>query len=385
MPLKFIRYLYLLTLFLFFFSTLLLPGSTHAYDIAGLEKSDTTFSVAVLYWSMNIPGQVAMRQGLERRAEEINQSARRSGKKSITLIDRVAGDGPQGIENQIRQMNEIIDMRPDLIIVQPTDNAALAMPLQKANKVGIPVVAYDQYISGGHLTCYVTSDNYQAGYLDGEYMASHFPDNQTLKLILVEYPHVSSTVERVDGFLDALHQCGQPYRILNVYQAVEPVGGLKAGNDILRDFPEPSSVDAIFTVNDGGGLNVVDVLSKAGRCEIFVATIDGDSASIENIRRGNLTRIDCAQFCGAIGSQAMDISWQILQGQEKIPFQITVPVFPVAKETLDIYPGWLGKLPANFEKPWKSCNPVWKGNTRQTFHEQHSEPQLEPMTGSSND
>lgn len=174
-----------------------------------------------------------------------------------------------------------------------------------ANSQKIPVVAYDQYISGGHLASYLTSDNYQAGYLDGEYVAAAFPDTHTLRLILVDYPLVSSTVERVNGFLDALHDGGQPYAILKTYEAVEPVSGRKAGHAIHKDFPGVGSVDVVFTVNDGGGLSVVDVLAEHGRNEILIATVDGDPLSLENIKKRRLTRIDSAQFCGVLGSEAM--------------------------------------------------------------------------------
>lgn len=326
-------------------------------------ESPRPFQVGVLYWSMNIPGQVAMRQGLEAEVERINRMAKDSGTRGVTLIPRVAGDGQAGIENQIEQMNGLIAMAPDLLIVQPTDNAALARPLRNANAAEIPVVAYDQYIRGGELTAYLTSDNYQAGYLDGEYIAYSFPDEQDIKLVLVEYPHVSSTVERVDGLLDGLHDQGQPFTVVRTYTAVEPVSGKAAGQAILRDFPNPGDVDVVFTVNDGGGLAVVDVLAEAGRDEIFVATIDGDPASVENIKAGRLTRIDSAQFCQVLGAEAMKTGYRVLQG-ETVPPKTLIPVFPITRETLGRYDGWTGSVPEPFEKPWPSTDATWSGTPR---------------------
>ncbi len=320
--------------------------------------------IGVLYWSMNIPGQVVMRQGLEAQAEEINRQAEARGEAGVALTVRVAGDGPEGMERQIGQFYELISLGLDAIIVQPTDNAALAGPLRDANRLSVPVIAYDQYISGGKLTAYVTSDNRQAGYLDGEYLAGFFPDNQAIRLILIEYPHVSSTVERLNGFLDALRDYGQPFRILKTYVAVQPEEGQRAGQQLLEDFPEPGSVDAIFTVNDGGGLSLVDELAQAGRDEIVVASIDGDPASIENIRAGRLTRIDTAQFCGALGATAMRLAYDVVRGRT-VPHLILVPVFPVTRETLPRYPGWQGEIPSSFEKPWNAIDPVWSGSLQE--------------------
>jgi ribose transport system substrate-binding protein len=301
-----------------------------------------------------------MRKGLEDEAAKINKAARSTGKPTLKLEVRVAGDGYAGIENQVRQMNELVAKRVDLIIVQPTDNAALAEPLRAANKAGIPVVAYDQYISGGVLSAYRTSDNYQAGYLDGEYIASRFPEGRTIKIVLVEYPHVSSTVERVNGFLDALGKAKIRYRVLKSYTAVEPVSGRKAVAGLLRDFPGRGDVDVVFTVNDGGGLAVVHGLFLAGRTEIMVATIDGDPMSVENIKAGRLTVIDSAQFCGPLGAEAMKAAYALLNGA-KPPYHALVPVFPITRETLKVYPGWMGPIPADFRKPWKSGTPLWSG------------------------
>lgn len=321
------------------------------------------FRIGVLYWSMNIPGQVAMRKGLENEADKINHEASSKAKNTVKLEAKVAGDGESGIENQIRQMKELINEKVDIIIVQPTDNAALSGALQDANKAGIPVVAYDQYISGGKLAAYRTSDNYQAGYLDGEYISSKFPDEKQIRLILVEYPHVSSTVERVNGFIDAIGQNKQQYKILKSYSAVEPVSGKKAGESILRDFPEKNSIDAIFTVNDGGGLSVVKVLESAGRDEIMVATIDGDHESVERIKNGKMIVIDSAQYCGPLGAEAMRAAYYILNG-DKPPYHALVPVFPITMETYKMYSGWLGSVADNFTKPWKSLTPVWSGDLR---------------------
>ena len=323
------------------------------------------FRVGVLYWSMQIPGQVAMREGLEGAAATLQAAALASGSRGLELLPRVAGDGPEGIERQIAQMNALVDVAPDLIIVQPTDNAALARPLERANAAGIPVVAYDQYIAGkGRLTSFLTSDNHGAGYLDGEYVASLFHPEHALRLILVEYPHVSSTVERVNGFLDALRAHDQRFVVLASYEAVEPVGGAAAGAAILADFPATGSVDVVFTVNDGGGLAVVDALAAAGRTEIAVASIDGDARAIANIVGGRLTRIVAAQFCGALGAESMKLSWRVLQG-ETVPARVLLPVFPITKETHPRFSGWNQPPPAPFKKPWPSKRPTWAWQLRE--------------------
>ena len=321
------------------------------------------FRIGVLYWSMNIPGQVAMREGVESQVAFINNQAKRLNLRPIELIPFVAGDGEEGIKRQITQMNSLIDQKVDLILVQPTDNAALADGLKRANRSNIPVVAYDQYISQGKLAAYRTSDNYQAGWLNGEYLASKVKVGDTLKIILVDYPHVSSTVERLNGFLDALARAKASYKILKSYQAVEPKSGAVAGASILRDFPNPGSVDVVFTVNDGGGLAVVEALLKAGRNEIMHASIDGDPKSVENIRKGKITVVNSAQFCGPLGAEALKASYEILT-TGKTTYHALVPVFPITKETVRQYPGWKGPIPQRLGTKWPSLTGGWSGELK---------------------
>ena len=40
---------------------------------------------------------------------------------------------------------------------------------------------------------------------------------------------------------------------------------------------------------------------------------------------------------------------------------ILVPVYPITKETLKHYPGWLGPVLNFFSKAWPANKPVWKG------------------------
>ena len=304
--------------------------------------------VGVAYWSMAIPGQVAMRQGLEREAERLS---RENPDRPVRLRPAVGGEGNAGIRKQIEAMYRFIGQRLDAIILQPIDSAALSSPVEAANEAGIPVFAYDQYVLRGKLDCYVTSNNRLAGYLDGEYLAHRFRDRPApLRLVIVEYPYVSSTVERVEGLLDALRDRKRSYTIVARYQAVEPKSGRAAGRSIVAAHP-PGTVDAVFCVNDGGGVAVMEELKRAGRQDIVMASVDGDPRMIAEIRRGGIVGIDTAQFMGPLGAEAMAMAYRRLKG-EKVPRQVLITVFPITRENVDAYPGWDGPIPATIRKPW---------------------------------
>ena len=336
-------------------------SNANAAESSSTSANIAPYRVGTLYWSDNIHGQVAMRRGLETTAEDINAKALEAGTRTIELIANVAGDGPEGIEKQILQMNRLLDQKPDLIIVQPTDNLALSQALIRANKENVPVIAYDQEIKGpGKLDCLLTSNNYQAGFQCGEYTAHQFDNSTTLMIIMVEYPRLSSAVDRVKGFTDGLTAQKQPFRVVRTYEALAPEAGERAGNNILRRHPMPKSIDVIFTVNDGGGVALVEALLVAGRSDIAVATVGGNPKSVQNIHNGNLTIIDSAQFCWHLGSNAMLAGYQLLQGKKDLPPTILLPVFPVTSETLEMYQGWYGAIPEPFTKTWDSIDSTWE-------------------------
>lgn len=336
-----------LLIFLFSIKCLALASTTH------FNKK-----VGVLFWSATIEGQVAMKHGLENKFKEL---LKKDPTKKFELISYIAGDDEVGIENQIKQFNDLIDQKVDIIIVQPTNNAALVPALKRANQGGIPVISYDQYIISGNITSFISSDNYQAGYLNGEYIASYFNNHEhLLKIVLVEYPIVSSPVERVNGFLDALSEHKVKYKIVKTYNAIEPVAGARVAKQILNDFPLKGSLDVVFSVNDGGGYPVAKLLSEMNRSEIVIASIDGDPRSIEMVKKSEIVRINTAQFCSAIGEKTMEIAFDILDGK-KVARKILVPTFPVTKETSNLYHGWKGAIPSSFEKPWKKKS-FWNNN-----------------------
>lgn len=294
--------------------------------------------VPVLYWSMKIEGQVAMRKGLE---EEIHQFNKSSAEK-IVLIPYVAGEGRKGTLTQVNQFEEALNKNPRAIIVQPTDNSALAAGLLEANRKKIPVIAYDQYIVKGQLLSFLSSDNFQAGLDNGEYIDSRFGKGKPLRIVVMEYPRVSSTMDRVDGFFVALRRNKRSFKVLKRYEAVDPDSGTAAAKEFIKDFPTPGSVDVILSVNDGGGLSLIKILQEKKRTEIVHASFDGDPLSIKNIQERKNTVIDSAQFCAELGREAARDLIAHLSGKI-IPNKTLIPTFPVNAVTLHLYTGWMSK------------------------------------------
>lgn len=71
---------------------------------------------------------------------------------------------------------------------------------------------------------------------------SLFSKSRKIRIVVFEYPRVSSTTDRVDGFFDTLRQQQQNFQVLKRYKAVEPIGGKRTAQEFLKDFPQKGSV-----------------------------------------------------------------------------------------------------------------------------------------------
>lgn len=322
-----------------------------------LNLFSSEYDIALLMWSNSVEGQVLMKDGIIEETQTINKDG-----KKINLNIFEAGDGEIGMEKQKRQIKRLLDEKKvDLFIIQPTDSAVLKEAIDEIIKSKIPIVTYDGYILDAKSTTHLTSDNYSLGYLNGEYIAHSFDRNKTIDMVIVTYPHVPQTIERVEGFFEALNDFGVKYNILKEYKAVNPEMGTMVAFNILKEFPEKNSIDVIFAINDAGAYPIVKALDKAGRDEIFFASIDGDPRMVEYIKKDRIVKIDSAQFCKILGKETIKISYNILSKKDA-PKSIIIPAFPVTKETISRFNGWDGEIPSSFEKPWRAKKNIWNNS-----------------------
>lgn len=67
---------------------------------------------------------------------------------------------------QTRQLQQMIDARVDVILLDPVDTHAIAGGVRRAKEAGIPVIAYDR-LAEGPIDAYITFDNELVGEVQG--------------------------------------------------------------------------------------------------------------------------------------------------------------------------------------------------------------------------
>jgi len=106
--------------------------------------------------------------------------------KADPNIEIKFADANGDIQKQLDQINTFIAQKVNAIIIVPVDYDGIVPGVEAANAAGIPVIALGIQSNGGKYT-YVGSKNYDAGFMQGEFMAKNLPEmprSSTLKVNL---------------------------------------------------------------------------------------------------------------------------------------------------------------------------------------------------------
>ena len=161
------------------------------------------------------------------------------------------------MEEQIAQVDYFIQKRMDVIVLvmvaSGKDESRLTEAVERAQKAGIPVVAYDRLILNADVDLYISFDNGQVGRLMAEHMQEHLEGEG--ELLQVCGPLADYNVSQVmDGFSEVL--AGSELRIVKTEYAEGWLGetGFAAAADYLQRYDQ---VDGIMCGNDSIAGNAI--------------------------------------------------------------------------------------------------------------------------------
>lgn len=191
------------------------------------------------------------------------------------------------MKEQIEQIDYFIQKKMDVIVVvmvaSDEDGSGVVEAVGRAQKAGIPVVAYDRLILNANVDLYISFDNEQVGRLMAEHMREHLKDGG--ELLQVCGPMADYNVPQVmEGFEEVL--AGSELKIMETEYAEGWLGetGFTAAGEYLSSHYE---VDGIMCGNDNIAGNAVRALSErrlAGK--VCVVGQDADLDACQRIVEG---------------------------------------------------------------------------------------------------
>ncbi|MFP4511175.1 MAG: substrate-binding domain-containing protein [Spirochaetaceae bacterium] len=240
----------------------LTPAEDSAYDIVVVVKA---MSPEMEFWRI-------VRAGIDTAAVEFGIEPRVTG----PWLER-------DIADQIRILNDVIDDRPDGIILAASDYEALAPVASRAVEAGIVLVTIDSAVAGDAATSFIATDNRRAGERAGEAMAAVLPPGSSFAIVS-HIEEVATSIDRERGALRALGQAGN-YNFLGTSFSENT---LEIAYDhtvrLLQDNPD---LGGIIGLNETSTLGIARAVRDAGRtADVRVVGFDHSQEEIAFLEQG---------------------------------------------------------------------------------------------------
>lgn len=232
--------------------------------------------------------------------------------EGVRLIALDAG-GYENVSQQIQQIQDLIQRRVDVIIVNVTNAEAIAPAVEMAVASGIPVVGLSSLPATDQLAVKVGADHYGMGRLQAQCLAAQLePDAEVA--IMPGPPGVNWAMERTQGFKDVLAEEYPEIRIVaEVNSNSDRNNGLKIMEDWLQAFPD---LAGIATVVDDLGAGAADAIAAANKTgDILISSSNLSAIGYQYLQDG---KIDCmsAQQGVLQGRVALQSAVAIALGEE---------------------------------------------------------------------
>lgn len=231
----------------------------------------------------------------------------------------------------IRQVEQFIEQKVDLLVLGTNDEEAVVPVVAKAYQSGIPVIVLDRGIKGTQYTTFINSDNILIGAIGAKYIAAQI-GGKGLVLLFEGIQQADVTKLRSKGFLDEIGK----------YKGIKVIK--RTGNYLRKDaliemeklVAEGISVDAIFSESDSmlSGVRMVLQKNRIDPRSIVMVGCDYTSEAQQAIREGSQS--------GSVlfplgGSKAVEIALKIF-ANEPVPRHIFIPVKLITRQNVEQVP-----------------------------------------------
>ncbi|SIS39815.1 D-ribose ABC transporter substrate-binding protein [Salimicrobium flavidum] len=263
------------------------------------EEGADSVKVGMSISTLNNPFFVSLRDGAEAAAEDAGYE--------ITTVD-----AQDDAAKQVNDIEDMLQQNIDVLLVNPTDSAAVVSAIESANSEGVPVVTVDRTADGGEVVTHIASDNVAGGEMAAEFIAEQVGEEANL-VELEGIPGASATRERGKGFhnglegMDGLEVVASQSANFNRSEGLTVMENIIQGND---------SIDAVFAHNDEMALGAVEALESQSMLEdVTVVGFDATDDARTAISEGRMDAT-VAQQPDLIGEEAISAVTSIMNDEE---------------------------------------------------------------------
>jgi ribose transport system substrate-binding protein len=300
----------------FFFLTMLMimlagcstepPGASKEATEASGSKSDTV-KVGLSISTLNNPFFVTLKEGAEAEAKAQG-------------IEIVVVDAQNDSAKQVNDIEDLIQQGVDVLLVNPTDSAAVVAAIESANSSDVPVITLDRSAEGGEVVSHIASDNAAGGKMAGEYILEQI--GKEGKVVEIEgIPGSSAARERGAGFHEAVDAVSTLEVVAKQTADFDRAKGLSVMENILQGNKD---IQAVFAHNDEMALGALQAIEAAGLNNVVVVGFDATEDAVKAVEEGRMTAT-VAQKPALIGQNGISTAIKVANGEtveEFIPIEL---------------------------------------------------------------
>lgn len=187
------------------------------------------------------------------------------------------------IDGQMEILQQVIDDRPDGILLAASDFNRLAPLADQAARQGILVVTMDSALNSTVPVSFVATDNVEAGIKAGEEIRRIVPPHRHIAVVS-HIPGVATAIDREEGVLQALEGRGPGTVIGTFYAENDPDRAYAIVTELLDTVPDLGGVVALNENSTIGAGRAIRDHRVAG--EVHLVGFDNSQEEIELLERG---------------------------------------------------------------------------------------------------
>ncbi|KRF09780.1 ribose ABC transporter substrate-binding protein RbsB [Paenibacillus sp. Soil787] len=247
--------------------------------------------------TLNNPFFVTLKDGADKAAKEAG----------ATLV---VVDAQNDTAKQISGIEDLIQKKVSVILINPTDSDAIVTAVQSANKANIPVITVDRAANGGTVVTHIASDNVKGGKMAGDFILKTLGDKGNL-VELQGIAGTSAARDRGKGFHDAVDGKAGVKVIASQPADFDRAKGLSVMENILQGNKD---IQAVFAHNDEMALGALQAIQSSGK-NIAVVGFDATDDAVKAVNDGKLAAT-VAQKPASIGDTAVKTALKVLKGEQ---------------------------------------------------------------------
>ena len=228
-------------------------------------------------------------------------------------VELLLYDGNNDIEKQIKDIENLIKEKVDVIIVSPIQSKPITEVVEKSMNAGIPILIIDRKIDSENYTAYVGADNIEIGRNAANYILLK-TTNKTARIIEIKGLSGSSPAfERSLGFNHILNQYNQLELIGSIDGNWEAISIKKEFENLLK---KDKNIDFVFAHNDRMAFGAWEVAKELGlEKNIQFVGVDGLNTSNGGIQLVEKGVLSATVFYPTGGNEALKLALKIVKNE----------------------------------------------------------------------